>query len=356
MILGPSSSRLVEANPLFVKEIQVRDEDNRGVSIYGFEEQPELSVESNWTVSKFVIVGAYSRQGFSLWMNKGSKISLRWEAHPNSLDKLQVVMIKGERDFETVFPHDQNSSNTTTNDTSSSNPLSGKEAEYHIMEDNKYYVNVINTNSKSIIMTLKTNVTSKMYDITKASNKCSTTRGSCKLSLLFPQTRFVILTTPENGDLLGWHIEVNYVARVVTYIAILAIVIIVIYLILKNLGACATEDDAVEDVRPQQRFAQAEATTTTSTETDPLMPGKSVGFTYGTGDEDVESGSSGSSDELYDGKICVICYDEPRNCFFVPCGHCATCHDCALRIMEGESRLCPICRRMIHKVRKLYTA
>lgn len=69
-------------------------------------------------------------------------------------------------------------------------------------------------------------------------------------------------------------------------------------------------------------------------ETSPLQPAKAVSATYGTCQEDLESGncSSGSSEEdLYDGKICVICYDEPRNCFFVPCGHCATCYVCAQR-------------------------
>lgn len=82
-----------------------------------------------------------------------------------------------------------------------------------------------------------------------------------------------------------------------------------------------------------------------ATETEPLRPGKTVApLTYGTCGEDVERGncstSSNSSndsiscvtsEELNDGKVCVVCYDEPRNCFFVPCGHCATCLDCAKR-------------------------
>ena len=72
---------------------------------------------------------------------------------------------------------------------------------------------------------------------------------------------------------------------------------------------------------------------------------KTVTVNYGTCQlDDLESGScsnnvngSGSDttlqcrEELYDAKICVICYDQSRNCFLVPCGHCATCHNCALR-------------------------
>jgi hypothetical protein len=34
-------------------------------------------------------------QGFSLWLNKGSAIRMRWEAPTSALNKLEVVMIKG---------------------------------------------------------------------------------------------------------------------------------------------------------------------------------------------------------------------------------------------------------------------
>ena len=82
------------------------------------------------------------------------------------------------------------------------------------------------------------------------------------------------------------------------------------------------------------------------TETNPLLPAKTMPITYGTCGDDLESGNfscssssnsggsnntSTSSEDLYDGKVCVICYDEQRNCFFVPCGHCATCYACAQR-------------------------
>ena len=101
----------------------------------------------------------------------------------------------------------------------------GREAEYTILEDNRYYVGIINANRKSVIMTLNVNVTSKMYDITKAKSMCSTIKGSCRLNLLFPNTQFVILTTPNNGDLAGWYVELSFVARVVTYVSILGIVL-----------------------------------------------------------------------------------------------------------------------------------
>ena len=30
-------------------------------------------------------------------------------------------------------------------------------------------------------------------------------------------------------------------------------------------------------------------------------------------------------------RLCAICFDAPRDCFFLPCGHCAACFDCATR-------------------------
>ncbi|KAK3032887.1 hypothetical protein RJ639_034935, partial [Escallonia herrerae] len=87
----------------------------------------------------------------------------------------------------------------------------------------------------------------------------------------------------------------------------------------------------------------------TSTETNWLLPKDAISRRYGACEEDLESGKcSGSPEELYDEKICIICYDEQRNCFFIPCGHCATCYVCAQRIMDGDSKTCPVCRRLVH--------
>ena len=93
---------------------------------------------------------------------------------------------------------------------------------------------------------------------------------------------------------------------------------IFVFLILKYFGEFGNESTSeVEEER--------------ETETHPLLvPSKGAPFTYGTCEEDLESGNA---EDLYDGKICVICFDGPRNSFFVPCGHCATCYVCAQRYL-----------------------
>ena len=32
-------------------------------------------------------------------------------------------------------------------------------------------------------------------------------------------------------------------------------------------------------------------------------------------------------------RLCVICFDGPRDCFFLPCGHCAACFTCGTRFI-----------------------
>ncbi|GAB2293819.1 hypothetical protein Dimus_028032 [Dionaea muscipula] len=359
MVLSPSSSRLLNASPLFVKEIEVKDGEKKGAMVYSFTDRPQLNYEANWTVSKYLVVGSYSSQGVtSLWLNKGSQIQIRWESEARTLDHVHVVILKGERKYETVLPDSIASLDSVL--PRSSSYKDGKETGFVVEEDDKYYVNVINTSPMSLMLTMKINVSARLHDTSKATSKCSTAEGSCRLNVAFPNTRFVIVTTPNTGDLGGWYIELSFVARAVTYIAILGLVVIIIYLILKYLGACDGESQTEDEVTRQQfAISVMPAERSEASETDPLMADKPIGFRYGTGDlEDLESGSSnsGSSDELYDGKICVICFDHPRNCFFVPCGHCATCYDCAQRIMEGESKVCPICRRIIHKLRRLFAS
>ncbi|VFQ64170.1 unnamed protein product [Cuscuta campestris] len=80
-----------------------------------------------------------------------------------------------------------------------------------------------------------------------------------------------------------------------------------------------------------------------ATESSRLLPKEAIPIVYGAcgggeGEDDAEAGDCGgggrsnSPEELYEGnKICAICYDHKRCCFFVPCGHFATCLHCAKR-------------------------
>ncbi|ESW08726.1 hypothetical protein PHAVU_009G069600 [Phaseolus vulgaris] len=351
ILLGPGSSRLIRTSSVFVKQLQVASKDQNQVFLHAFSKKPELSSLTNWTASDFFLVEAYKSKGISLWLNQGSTIRIRWEEHTSrSLDQLHGMVIKGDMKFE--LP--QAPQTSFLNAISLRGTVNGKEAEYMVEEDDRYHIGVLNMNARNIILTMEVNVSAKVYDTTKAKKMCSSENGPCRLSFSFPNTYYVILTATNNGDGASY-VEISLVVRVFVYILLLGIIVIAVYLILKALG--------VYDDAEQHSHVTVDVTYGTSnvvatqTETEPLMRVEANRMSYGTNAKDDEENSvaySSSSEELYDEKLCCICYDEQRSSFFVPCGHCATCYDCAQRIVDGESKVCPICRRLIHKVRRLF--
>lgn len=53
----------------------------------------------------------------------------------------------------------------------------------------------------------------------------------------------------------------------------------------------------------------------------------------------LESKSINEGNDNYTQRLCVICFDGPRDCFFLPCGHCATCFTCGTRYKNSTSCL-----------------
>ncbi|XP_072054512.1 E3 ubiquitin-protein ligase APD1 isoform X2 [Arachis hypogaea] len=325
----------MKTSSVLVEKIEVRNDHNNLV-LYAFNEKPELISQTNWTTSRFLVVPRNTRKGFSLWLNKGSRIRMRWEAQASSRNQLEGMVIKGN------------------------------EAEYMIEEDDRYQIGVLNMNDKNIVLNLNVNVSAKIYDTTKANNIYSSINGSCTFSLLFPNTYYLILTAPKNVDDNDddndgeWFVEVSFITRVIAYIAILGLCIIVIFMILRCLGGYDNQNDNDNhnsNVTIDTSNNNNNVLVSSSQEiTEPMMHHHHVKPNPKNDEEEEssEDGSSCSSEELYDEKLCVICYDEQRNCFFVPCGHSATCFPCAKRIVDGESKVCPVCRRLIHKVRRLF--
>ena len=48
--------------------------------------------------------------------------------------------------------------------------------------------------------------------------------------------------------------------------------------------------------------------------------------------------------------LCAICWQEERDAVFVPCGHLVSCLGCA----RACRRTCPMCRKSVHKVQKVF--
>lgn len=48
-------------------------------------------------------------------------------------------------------------------------------------------------------------------------------------------------------------------------------------------------------------------------------------------------------------KICVICFENNYNTVFTPCGHVASCFECATKLHK-----CPICKKKVKKTLRIY--
>lgn len=62
----------------------------------------------------------------------------------------------------------------------------------------------------------------------------------------------------------------------------------------------------------------------------------------------------GSSEESSSSEVCSVCLTPNRLVALIPCGHVATCNSCADTICRSSNSLCPLCRRNIIDIVKLY--
>ncbi|KAF2926118.1 hypothetical protein DAI22_06g102600 [Oryza sativa Japonica Group] len=136
-------------------------------------------------------------------------------------------------------------------------------------------------------------------------------------------------------------VDLSFSSQLASYFVIICVIVAVFYCFLKQLAEFSDTDH--QTVRDQDAR---------NNETEPILPRKRVVFSYGATEEQPES-SMCSSEDMCSENVCKICYDAPRSCFFIPCGHGFACFTCARRIAEDKNQACPICRRLIHRVRRL---
>uniref|UniRef100_A0A0E0E017 RING-type domain-containing protein n=1 Tax=Oryza meridionalis TaxID=40149 RepID=A0A0E0E017_9ORYZ len=164
-------------------------------------------------------------------------------------------------------------------------------------------------------------------------NVISTTTGHPVFYLASPCGRLVLMKL-----LL---VDFSFSSQLASYFVIICVIVAVFYCFLKQLAEFSDTDQ--QTVRGQDAR---------NNETEPILPRKRVVFSYGATEEQPESSMLPSEDTCSE-NVCKICYDGPRSCFFIPCGHGFACFTCARRIAEDKNQACPICRRLIHRVRRL---
>ncbi|KAK9168137.1 hypothetical protein Syun_000277 [Stephania yunnanensis] len=347
--LGPNCSRLIRVNSLFVDKIEVQALSNAtpSVMLYGFHELPPLQVKTNWSETHAVSLHSDSR----------SELDISLDTELGSSLPLILVIAQGKESLArwTEDPSDPNLT-LTWKLIYGSGMIQQK-----IVEPSDYYIALGNLNLEDVKVRLNTSVQALQYNTRNAFYNCSLAHGFCSLKLLFLRPTYAVLTSsgPDQGttndDLL---VKLSKNPRWIIYAIGSAAIACLLFLIFKICVSCQLIARDGNIIRTGE----------TGSARAPLLVRKDdelscSGCSYDSvshDDEDLEEWLAGASQTKPDKdaeitnpqSVCAICFDGPRDCFFLPCGHCISCFTCGMRIAE-EDGTCPVCRRKLKKVRKI---
>ncbi|KAI4364280.1 hypothetical protein MLD38_020393 [Melastoma candidum] len=370
LLLGPNSSILIEPNSIFVQSLKVEELDDTKpqLMLYGFLKTPELDVTTTWYQSHNASVPADSHQarvlaplsilslpkgdiGYgclsrrsSLCFTECSKGFSQWLEDPTYLNiTLSWNLVNGAGTIRQV-----------------------------IYKSSSYYIAVENLNYEEVEVLLDVSVKAYLYNTTEAYYKCTFLRGKCSFSIRFPSSDVAVLATQAPGPSTpsdDWHIKVSYGPRWITYIVGVGGMTVLMLLAFNFLNKfrCGHEDS----IPTPNLHMESERAPLLMYKDDDLS---SWGSSYDSASQDEAEIEEMLAAQAPEGKIlkggengnntrwlCGICFDAPRDCFFLPCGHCVACFDCGLRYTSKKppfvqaSGTCPVCRRNIKEVRRIFT-
>lgn len=363
MRLGPNCSILLHPNPLFVQYLKVEelDEPTPGPMLYGFYKVPPLEVITTWDQKLEAYMAPYSHREWVYYLNKGSQVNITYSVSSLSSSSLILVIAQGNEGLSQWLEDP-----TYPNITLSWQLIHGNgTVQQNIYTSSSYYVAVGNTNLEEVEVQLNLTVKALQYNTTGAYSKCNLTQGQCSLKLFFPKENAAVITSPgpEQGIPSDeWYVKLSYGPRWMTYIVGVGGMTVLMLLVFNFLNKF--------QFNRQLRIGVPLGGT--QPETSPLLPDKdddlsSWDSSYDSASHDEEDAQDKLGVGGLDGKpkkdgennsnpkrLCTICFDAPRDCFFLPCGHCVACFTCGTRILE-EDGTCPICSRNMKKVRKIFT-
>ncbi|WOK98974.1 hypothetical protein Cni_G07686 [Canna indica] len=334
--------------------VKAEDESKRSPTLYGFREPPPLDIFTAWSETRNVSVPLNLHQEWVYYLNKG-EIEIFYDVKSHASYPLILVIAQGKQN---LIQWIQQPSHPNT--TLSWSLIHGNGKVQQIIEKpSDYYIAVGNLNNIEVEVELTFNIKAVLYNTIGAYYRCSLDHGVCSLRLFFQGTNVAVLTTPATEPSMQideWYVKLSYEPRWITYVAgssLMTLLIFMAFQIFINL---------------QCNYGTTHQTTEATTERRPLLSNKddddqSLGSSYESvshDEEDIHVHHETESDMPKDDNInnpqhlCTICCDARRDCFFLPCGHCAVCFACGTRILD-EAGTCPICRRKIKKVRKIFT-
>ncbi|XP_038701434.1 E3 ubiquitin-protein ligase APD2 isoform X2 [Tripterygium wilfordii] len=361
---GPNSSILIRPSPIFVQSIKVEElgETKPGLILYGLYRSPPLDVVSMWSETTNASVPADSHKELIYFLNEGSQINISYSVKSDS-SFIYLIIAQGNEGLAQWLEDP-----TYPNSTLSWNVIHGSGIiKQNIWRSSSYYVALGNLNSEVVEVQMNLSVLALLYNTSEAYSKCMFRHGVCSLSVLFSQGNAIVLNSPGGGKGSTsdeWNVKVSYGPRWFSYIigtGGLTVLMLVAFNCLNKFECTRGDGDGDGD---RYHLTGSERAPLLSHKDDDLS---SWGSFYDSGSNDEEDlgdflaqgtleGESSRDGENGNNtrRLCAICFDAPRDCFFLPCGHCVACFACGARIAEAAGT-CPICRRNIKKVRKIFT-
>ncbi|XP_077214451.1 E3 ubiquitin-protein ligase APD2-like [Tasmannia lanceolata] len=339
--LGPNWSQNLQANSFFVQEIKVKadSESQHAPMLYGFVKPPPLDVETTWSETHNAYIMANFHQEWTYYLNKGSEVNVSYSVKSYGSSPLFLVIAQGNESIiewikEPAYP----------NTTLSWNIILGNGLiQQKFLKSSDYYIAVGSLNSKVMKVQLNFSIHAFLYNTTAAYYKCSLNHNLCGLKLSIFGADVAVLATPgpeEATESNSWYVELSYGPRWITYFIGSGGMTAIILLALKICGKFQTGEVATETT-PLLMHEDNDALSSSSYDS------------LSHDERDLEAKSLKESENINPHRLCVICFDVLRDCFFLPCGHCTACFKCGIRIMK-EAGTCPICRQRIEKVRKIF--
>ncbi|KAH9672949.1 E3 ubiquitin-protein ligase APD2 [Citrus sinensis] len=214
----------------------------------------------------------------------------------------------------------------------------------HIFTSSSYYVGLGNLNSEEVEVQLNLRLRAFLYNTSDAYYKCTFADGLCSLSVLFPNGNAIVLTSPKTEQDTSndnWQVRVSYEPRWLSYVVGGMTMIMLAAFNFLNKFLCEREGG----IGFQHGDVESARAPLLSHKDDDLSSWGSSYDSISTDEGNLEEFLTASSLEgksLRDGedsnntrRLCAICFDAPRDCFFLPCGHCVACFKC------GTSDFCP---------------
>ncbi|XP_011095012.1 uncharacterized protein LOC105174567 isoform X2 [Sesamum indicum] len=355
--LGPNTSILITPNHLFVESVKVVELGAaEGTKLYGFYRNPPLDVRVEWSETHKITLPPSTHKEWIYYLNERSQINISYSVESLSSSSILLVIAEGNEGLAKWLTDPSDPSTTLSWSIIHGNGSIQKD----VSESSTYYIAVGNLNADVVKVHLDMRIKAFVYNTTEPYYTCTPAEGQCNFRLFLQGGNAAVLTSPgRTPGMVGadWYVKLSYGPRWVIYLfgtGGLAFLLLLINYFLNHFRR--TEQDTRRD---QLGDVESERNPLLSHKDDNLS---SSGSSYASVSDDDEHDAQGGAvqsgkpvkDDEDSRRLCAICFDAPKDCFFLPCGHCVACFACATRIVEA-SGACPICRRRTKRVRKIYT-